>query len=156
MRAKIGGGRRAFARLLSSHRGKRGTLISLLQKTQDIFGYLPEDALVRIARTLDISPAEAYGVATFYGQFRFTPAGRHLITVCHGTACHVCGAEGISETIERLLSIRAGGTTADGRFTLRDVACLGCCSLSPVLMVNDTVHGKLTPSKLQSILAQYE
>jgi NADH-quinone oxidoreductase subunit E len=145
-----------FSRLISRYRGKRGALIPLLQKTQELFGYLPEKALLRIARSLGLSAAEVYGVATFYGQFRLKPCGRHMITVCHGTACHVAGAERISECLENLLGIRTGGTTPDGRFSLQNVACLGCCSLSPVLMVNTTAHGKLAPGKIPGILKHYE
>ncbi|MCX6354453.1 MAG: NADH-quinone oxidoreductase subunit NuoE [Candidatus Aureabacteria bacterium] len=146
---------RSFTRLLSEYRGRPGALVPLLQSTQKLFGYLPKSAMVRIAETLRISPSEVYGVATFYGQFRLAPAGKHLITVCHGTACHVCGAERISESLQRLLKIQPGGTTTDGLFTLQNVACLGCCSLSPVMMIDATVFGKLTPTALPSILKRY-
>ncbi|MCX6357286.1 MAG: NADH-quinone oxidoreductase subunit NuoE [Candidatus Aureabacteria bacterium] len=145
----------AFARVLKARRGKRGALIPLLQQSQGIFGYLPEDALTRIARALSLSPAEVYGVATFYGQFRLFPAGRHLITVCHGTACHVASAERISETIGRLLKINPGATTPDRRFTLQHVACLGCCSLSPVMMINADVYGRVAPAGIPAILERY-
>ncbi|MDD5557244.1 MAG: NADH-quinone oxidoreductase subunit NuoE [bacterium] len=141
----------AFRRLLSGAE-ESGSLIPLLQKTQGLYGYLPERALVRIARRLRLSPAQVYGVATFYGQFRLRPAGRHLVTVCHGTACHVAGAERISEALEGALGIRTGGTTPDGLFTLRNVACLGCCSLAPVMMVGETAHGRLTPAKAKAVL----
>jgi NADH-quinone oxidoreductase subunit E len=145
-----------FKKLLARYKGKRGALIPLLQKTQELFGYLPEKALRRIAKHLGLSPAQVYGVATFYGQFRLTPVGRNLITVCHGTACHVADAERISEAIERALGIETGGTTTDRRFTLCSVACLGCCSLSPVMMINKTVYGKLTPTGTSSILKKYQ
>jgi len=147
---------RSFARLLSEYRGRPGALVPLLQSTQKLFGYLPESTLVRIAETLRISPSEVYSVATFYGQFRLAPVGKHLITVCHGTACHVGGAERISESLQRLLNIQPGETTTDGLFTLQNVACLGCCSLSPVMMIDATVFGKLTPTALSSILKRYE
>lgn len=146
---------RSLERLLARYRNRRGALIPLLQATQEIFGYLPEGALVRIARSLRLSPAEVYGVATFYGQFRLTPVGKHLITVCHGTACHVAGADRISESLERALGIPTGGTTSDGLFTLRNVACLGCCSLAPVVMIDKTAHGRLTPAKAPAILGKY-
>lgn len=146
---------RRFRRLLSSLRKRPGALIPLLQGTQELFGYLPGEAMVRIARTLGLSPSEVYGVATFYGQFRLKPAGRHLVTVCHGTACHVAGAESISEAIERVLGAKTGETTPDGQFTLRDAACLGCCSLSPVVMVDKTVHGKLSATALPALLKKY-
>lgn len=143
---------RRFRSLLSSLRKRPGALIPLLQGTQELFGYLPESAMERIARALRLSPAEVYGVATFYGQFRLSPAGRNLVTVCHGTACHVAGAERITEALERALGVATGGTTADGRFTLRDAACLGCCSLSPVVMLNKTVHGKLSAASVPDLL----
>jgi len=146
---------RSFKKLLARYRGKSGALIPLLQKTQELFGCLPEKALRHIAERLGLSPAQVYGVATFYGQFRLTPVGRNLITVCHGTACHVADAERISEAIERVLGIETGGTSSDRRFTLCSVACLGCCSLSPVMMINKTVYGKLTPAGIPAILKKY-
>ncbi|MEJ2745912.1 MAG: NADH-quinone oxidoreductase subunit NuoE, partial [bacterium] len=140
---------------LSPYKGRRGSLIPLLQNTQEIFGYLTEKALRTIAESRGISLAHVYGVATFYGQFRLTPIGKNVITVCHGTACHVAGAERISEAIERELGIKTGDTTPDHRFTLCDAACLGCCSLSPVVMINKTVYGKLTPAKIPAILKKF-
>lgn len=134
------------------YKGKRGALIPLLQKTQETFGYLPEKALRSIAENRGLSLAHVLGVATFYGQFRLAPIGKNLVTVCHGTACHVAGAEQISESIERELGIQTGGTTRDLRFTLCNAACLGCCSLSPVVMIDKTVYGKLTPAKIPAIL----
>ncbi len=142
---------RRFRRLLSSLGKRPGALIPLLQQTQGIFGFLPTAAMRRIARARGIPAAEVYGVATFYGQFRLKPAGRHLLTVCHGTACHVAGAERISETVERLLGVKTGETTPDGRLTVRDAACLGCCSLSPVVMLDGAIHGKLSPAGLPAL-----
>lgn len=154
---KSSSGRREsrFRRMLAQHRGERGDLITVLQKTQSIFGYLPGRELFVIAEKLDLSIAEVYGVATFYGQFRLSPSGKYLITVCRGTACHVAGAERISEALQRILKIRPGETTADGLFTLHNAACLGCCSLSPVMMIGGDVHGKLTAVALPSILKRY-
>jgi len=146
---------RRLGRLLASMGKRPGALIPLLQGAQELFGYLPEEAMARIARALGLSPAEVYGVATFYGQFRLKPAGKHIVTVCHGTACHVAGAERISGALERALGVKAGETTRDRKFTLRDVACLGCCSLSPVMMINKTVYGKLTPAGTPAILKKY-
>ena len=143
---------RRFRRLLATLGKRPGALIPLLQQAQGIFGFLPAAAMRRIARARRISAAEVYGVATFYGQFRLKPAGRHLLTVCHGTACHVAGAEKISEAVVRLLGVKAGETTPDGRLTVRDAACLGCCSLSPVVMLDDAVHGKLSPAKLPALI----
>lgn len=146
---------RRFRRLASSLRERPGALIPLLQGAQEIYGYLPQHAMERIARLLGLSPAEVFGVATFYGQFRLKPAGKHIVTVCHGTACHVAGAEKISGALERALGVGTGETTADRRFTLREAACLGCCSLSPVVMVDKTVHGKLASAGIPALLKKY-
>lgn len=146
---------RRFRSLLSSLRRRQGALIPLLQGAQEIYGYLPVQAMERIARALRLSVSEVCGVATFYGQFRLKPAGRNIVTVCHGTACHVAGAERISGALERALGVSSGGTTADRAFTLRDAACLGCCSLSPVVMVNATVHGKLSAASVPALLKRY-
>lgn len=146
---------RRFRLLVSSLRGRPGALIPLLQGAQEIYGYLPVQAMERIARALRLSVSEVCGVATFYGQFRLKPAGRNIVTVCHGTACHVAGAERISAALERALGVSPGGTTGDGAFTLREAACLGCCSLSPVVMVNATVHGKLSAASVPALLKRY-
>jgi NADH:ubiquinone oxidoreductase subunit E len=133
----------------------RDRCVTILQKLQAVYGFLPAEALDRVVANSDITRAQIYGVATFYDQFRFTPVGRFLIRVCHGTACHVNGAKRITQAIESFLEITDGQTTPDGLFTLETVACLGCCSLSPVMMVNQTVHGRLTPKEAQSILKDY-
>lgn len=133
----------------------KGALIPILQKTQDELGYLSEDTMNYIAKRLNKSPAEIYGVATFYTQFRFTPMGKYVIRVCHGTACHVGGANVLDALLENKLGIKAGETTEDGLFTIINVACLGCCSLAPVIMINDKTYGKLTNDKLTKILDSY-
>ncbi len=156
LHSRVSAKEQCFKKLLTQYKGKRGALIPLLQKTQELFGYLPEKALRRIAESRGLSLAHVYGVATFYGRFRLTPAGKNLITVCHGTACHVAGAERISDSIERVLGIKTGGTTPDLRFTLCDAACLGCCSLSPVVMIDKTVYGKLTPARIPAILKKFQ
>ena len=135
--------------------GRRETLIPLLQAVQEAFGFLPPEALEAIGKHLGVSTAKVYGVATFYNQFRLKPVGRNIVTVCHGAACHVAGAERISEALGRALGVSPGETTGDGAFTLREAACLGCCSLSPVVMVNATVHGKLTAASVPGILKRY-
>ena len=129
-----------------------GSLITVLQKAQDIYGYLPEDVLSQIADSMNIPVARVCGVATFYTQFRFTPVGKYFIQLCKGTACHVNGAETIARTIGEELGIGDGETTADGLFSLKCVACLGCCSLSPVMMINGETYGSLTPAKVRDIL----
>lgn len=130
-------------------------LIGLLQKAQEILGYLPHWAMEEISRGTGVPEAEIYGVVTFYAQFRLSPIGRNHIKVCCGTACHVGGADAIAEETCRVLDVEEGGTTADGEFTVERVACLGCCSLAPVVMVNDTVHGRLKPQALKGIVESY-
>ena len=127
-------------------------LITILQKAQDIYGYLPKDVLYHVADHLGTTPAEVMGVATFYSQFRLTPIGKYLIMSCQGTACHVNGSARISAAISEYLGIKDGETTEDGLFTLENVACLGCCSLAPVIMINGEAYGNLTPDKAVSVL----
>ena len=130
-----------------------GSLITVLQKAQGIYGYLPADVLNYIAEQMSIPAAKVFGVATFYTQFRFKPVGKYLIMLCQGTACHVNGSLMLEKTIFDTLGIKDGETTDDGLFTLKNVACLGCCSLSPVMMINDETYGSLTPQKVRDILA---
>ena len=128
------------------------SLIPLLQKTQENFGYLPKEALEEISRYLRVPLSRVYGVATFYAQFRFEPLGKYVIKICHGTACHVNGAVNISQAITEELGIEEGQTTEDGLVTLERVACLGCCSLAPVIMINNKVFGKLMPEKVRKLM----
>jgi NADH-quinone oxidoreductase subunit E len=144
---------KAFQALLDEWKGVKGNVIPLLQKTQEIYGFLPEEAMCRIAGATGKSAAEIYGVATFYAQFRFTPMGRHVMKVCHGTACHVQGADSLDTVVEQKLGISPGATTADGEYTVERVACLGCCSLAPVVMIDGEVYGRLTGDKLGKLLA---
>lgn len=129
-------------------------LITVLQKAQDIYGYLPTDVLYEIAEKTGNSPAKVLGVATFYTQFRLKKVGKYLILLCKGTACHVNGADGIEKAIFEELGIKDGDTTDDELFSLKTVACLGCCSLSPVMMINEETYGSLTPSKTVEILRE--
>ena len=133
-------------------KGERGDLIPVLQRVQDIFGYLRPETIRSVSRWLKISENEIFGVATFYAQFRFQPPGRHTLKICHGTACHVNGAESLDTTLQMELGIGAGQTTADGEFSLEKVACLGCCSLAPVVMLDAEVHGRLTGDKLKKVV----
>ncbi len=132
----------------------KGSLITILQKTQDIYGYLPKEAIEYISRKTGIAESEIMGVATFYTQFRLTPVGKYLIMLCQGTACHVNSSELILQTIKDELGIDDGETTQDGLFSLKCVACLGCCSLSPVMMINENTYGSLTPDKTKKILRE--
>lgn len=133
-----------------------GSLITILQKTQAIYGYLSIDAINYISQQTGIKPAKIYGVATFYTQFRMNPIGKHLIMLCKGTACHVNGADAIEEAITEELNIGDGETTEDGLFTLNNVACLGCCSLAPVMMVTsvdgEETYGNLTKDSVKKAL----
>lgn len=138
--------------VLAEYKDQRGSLITILQKAQDIYGYLPTDVIYHIAEATSNTPAKVMGVATFYTQFRLQPVGKYLIMLCQGTACHVNGSEAIEAAITEELGIGDGETTDDGLFTLKCVACLGCCSLSPVMMVGDETYGSLTPEKAIGIL----
>ena len=132
----------------------QSTDLTLLQKTQDIYGYLPKEAIEKISDRMNIPESEIMGVGTFYTQFRFQPVGKYLIMLCQGTACHVNSSQLILETIKDELHINDGETTEDGLFSLKCVACLGCCSLSPVMMINDNTYGSLTPDKTKQILKE--
>lgn len=131
-----------------------GSLITILQHAQEIYGYLPMDVMYYIGEKTGNSPAKVLGVATFYTQFRTTPVGKHMIMLCQGTACHVNGAERVLKALCEELNIEDGGTTADGLFSLKTVACLGCCSLSPVMMVDEDTYGSLTPAKAVAIIRE--
>jgi NADH-quinone oxidoreductase subunit E len=141
--------------IISSYSNSKGALIPILQKAQEKFGYISEDAMKKIAEALRISKADIFGVATFYAQFRFTPVGKYLIRVCHGTACHVGGIKILDAMLEAKIGIKAGETTKDGLFSIQQVACLGCCSLAPVVMINETTYAKLTNDKLTKIIDKY-
>jgi NADH-quinone oxidoreductase subunit E len=139
-------------KLIQQHKGKKGNMIPLLQGTQEIFGYLPRKAFEKISSETGLNLSEMYGVATFYAQFRMAPVGKHIIKVCHGTACHVQNAKEISEALEEGLRVKDGETTEDRFFTLESVACLGCCSLAPVMMIGDQTFGKLTGNEAVKIV----
>ncbi|MBQ9031199.1 MAG: NADH-quinone oxidoreductase subunit NuoE [Parasporobacterium sp.] len=132
-----------------------GNLITILQNAQEIYGYLPSEIIYYVAAQTGVSPARVMGVATFYSQFRLEPVGKYLIMLCKGTACHVNGADTLEDVISNELGITNGQTTKDGLFSLKTVACLGCCSLSPVMMINDEVFGLLTSDKVISILNEF-
>ena len=145
----------AFGRMLWRHGGEPGMLIPLLQAAQDSCGYIPPLAIEQIAMATGVPASEVYGVITFYRQFRLQPLGRYVIRACKGTACHVQGAEMICRTLEEELGIREGETSEDGLFTFLEVACLGCCSLAPVVMIGDQAYGRLTPQGLRKVLRRF-
>lgn len=138
--------------ILEKYKNTKGSAISILQKTQELYGYLPPSAISYIAKATGEREAKLYGVATFYTQFRLEPVGKHLIMLCQGTACHVNGADMIEKAIEEELGIKDGQTSEDMLFTLFNVACLGCCSLAPVMMIDGETYAKLTPEKTMNIL----
>lgn len=137
---------------LQKYVGTEGSLITVLQKAQELYGWLPVDLLAYIAAKMGIKPARVLGVATFYTQFRTAPAGKNLILLCQGTACHVNGSEAIETAVCEELGVNEGEITPDGLFTYNNVACLGCCSLSPVMMIGGETYGNLTPEKAKKIL----
>jgi NADH-quinone oxidoreductase subunit E len=132
-----------------------GALIYLLQSAQDSYGYIPEKVIHYISEVVGLPAADIYGVITFYSQFRLKPLGRYVIKICEGTACHVNNAKNILRALQIELGITVGETSDDGLFSLQSVACLGCCSLAPVIMINDETHGGLTPKKIKGIIKKY-
>jgi len=140
--------------LIQKHQGKSGSLIPLLQGTQHLYGFIPEPAFEKLSQATGISKADIYGVATFYAQFRLKPVGKNIIKVCHGTACHVQNANAITDAIKDFLEVGDGETTADGEFTLESVACLGCCSLAPVMMIGENTYGKLNGKAATKVLRE--
>lgn len=142
--------------LFAEYKGKKGALIPVLQKAQNLFGYLPEEVMAAIAKGLDLPLSQVYGVATFYSQFHLKPRGKNIIRVCLGTACHVRGATKVFDKLQQELGVEKGGTTEDLMFTLEGVACIGACGLAPVIMINDDTHGRLTADSIPEILAQYK
>ena len=138
--------------LIDKLRFKKGNLIPLLQGAQDIYGYIPNVVFDKLSNETGIPLSEMYGVATFYAQFRLAPVGKHIIKVCHGTACHVQNAKALTTSLKEALKVDDGETTEDGLFTLESVACLGCCSLAPVMMIGDETFGKLNGSQAVKIV----
>ena len=140
--------------LLEKYKGKKGNLIPLLQGAQEIYGYVPREAFELISKETGTELSQIYGVATFYAQFRLNPVGKHIVKVCHGTACHVQNATLITEALEETLGVKDGETTDDMMFTLESVACLGCCSLAPVMMIGDDTYGKLDGKKAAKVIKE--
>ena len=143
---------KALSEIQTGFEGRSDELIPMLQRVQRTLGYLPERALVEIAHLTRLPTATVFGVATFYEQFRFHPAGKHIIRVCRGTACHVRGSDRILEDIETRFQLAPGGTSDDRLFTLETVACFGSCALAPVVLVDDSVKGRMNPAKTREAL----
>ena len=142
--------------ILSSYQGSEDELIPILQQVQEQYGYLPEAAIKQIAKFLHLPEITIFGVATFYAQFKLVPTGRNIIKVCKGTACHVRGGSRILAELEKRLGIKSGETTEDCECSLETVACFGACALSPVMVINDKVQGRMTTQKVQNALCEID
>jgi NADH-quinone oxidoreductase subunit E len=138
--------------ILTQDRKHRRFLISLLQAVQQKLGYIPKESMLKIAEFLNVPGAAVYGIATFYNQFRFTPLGKHAVNVCMGTACHLAGGRLVLEAMARELKIEVGGITEDREFSLDRVACIGCCALAPVVVINGTVYPGMNAQKVEEVL----
>lgn len=134
---------------------ERNGLIPILLEIQKEFGYLPKEALKKVATFLNMKPIEVWGVATFYNQFRLVPLGKNHIKVCMGTACHLAGGRLVLEALERELHLKVGETSEDGQFSLERVACIGCCMLAPVIVIKDKIYPKMSPFKVEESLLPY-
>lgn len=140
--------------VFENYKKENGNIITVLQGAQEVYGYLPVEVLKLIADRTGNKRAKVYGIATFYSQFRLTPRGKYIILQCQGTACHVNGSEAVSNALCEELGINPGETSSDNMFTLEDVACLGCCSLAPVIMINGEAYGNLTPDSARKIVKE--
>jgi NADH:ubiquinone oxidoreductase subunit E len=141
-----------LAKILLKYHKKKEDLISLLQEIQEEFGYLPRIVLHALSKEIHVPEHEIFGVATFYSQFTFNQPGRHKIRICQGTACHVRGAAGILEELQRDIKIKPGSTSKDGEFSLETVMCLGACALGPIVVLDEEYHGQMTPLKVQKLI----
>lgn len=140
--------------IIQKYAGKKGNLIPLLQATQNLYGYIPAEAFHKLNQDAGLELNEMYGVATFYAQFRLQPVGKHIVRMCHGTACHVQNVSQVTAGVLDFLEIKDGETTQDELFTLETVACLGCCSLAPVMMIGEETYGKLNASQAVKIIKE--
>ena len=145
-----------FEEVMQGFSGKQSELIPILQKLQASYGYLPEDVIARLSERTGMFVSQIMGVATFYSQFRLEPVGKNVVKICFGTACHVIGAENIADAICHELGIALGETTEDRMFTVESVACIGCCSLAPVITINEETHGRLTPETARAAIRDFK
>ncbi|MBC7222283.1 NADH-quinone oxidoreductase subunit NuoE [Candidatus Bipolaricaulota bacterium] len=148
--------KRGWLREFQGFPRNESSVIPLLQLVQEREGFIPPEAVRAISRYTGVSEAQVYGVATFYAQFRFQPRGKHLIRLCQGTACHVQGADVILDHLKEKLGVKEGETTKDGLFTLEVVRCLGCCSLAPVMMIDNETYGRLDRRTVDKVLSSYQ
>ena len=143
--------------IIAKHREKDGNIISLMQDTQEEFGYIPREAVTYLSKSLDIAPSRFYGVLTFYSQFHLKPRGKNIVSVCCGTACHVKGGSKISERVQRDLGVSADGeTTEDRKFTFEVVRCVGACSIAPVVLVNSRAYAEMTPDGTSKLIKRLQ
>ncbi len=143
-------------KIIEEYKGTKGSMIPVLQKIQEEYGYLQEAVVYLVAESLNVSASEVIGIATFYAQFHMKPRGKHIIRVCCGTACHVKNAKGLSAKVQDKFKLKKDETTEDKMFTLEEVSCLGACGIAPVVVVDKEVHGTLSPDKLDEILEEYK
>ncbi|HEX7411525.1 MAG TPA: NAD(P)H-dependent oxidoreductase subunit E [Bacteroidales bacterium] len=141
--------------ICKSFNNEKGELINVLHKVQSVFGYLPAEVQEVVAKELNTSVAQVYGVVSFYSFFTMLPRGEHPISICLGTACYVRGAEKVLDEFKRSLKIQVGETTADGKFSLSCLRCVGACGLAPVVLVGDKVYGRVAPDGVKAILAEF-
>jgi NADH-quinone oxidoreductase subunit E len=144
-----------LSRILERHGGEQKGLIPILLEIQEEFGYLPKEAMLRVAEFGGMKPVEVWGVATFFNHFRLTPLGKNHVKVCMGTACHLAGGRLVLEALERELKLKVGETSSDGEFSLERVACIGCCMLAPVAVIKDKIYPKMSSFKVEEALIPY-
>lgn len=147
--------RSALMEIVGKYKSQKGSLIPVLQNIQEYLGYISKESVEFVSEQLNYPESDIYGVVTFYAQFKLEKPGKHSIKVCQGTACHVIGADTVRDVIFKELNLKKYGTTEDMKFTVEEVACLGCCSLAPVIMIDGQVFGKLTMDKIKKILNSY-
>ena len=155
LRGQEGTSEERLNEILSSYHGEKEELVPILQQVQQVFGYLPEPAMKRIAKFLKLPESTVFGVGTFYAQFKLVPSGRNIIRVCRGTACHVRGGARILREVEKRLGIKPGESTPDLEYGLETVACIGACALAPTMVINNETHGQMTTKKAIEVLDQF-
>jgi NADP-reducing hydrogenase subunit HndA len=146
----------ALLKVIADHKEEKGALMPILQKAQDIYGYLPIEVQTIISNEMNVPLEKVYGIVTFYSQFSLNPKGKFNVSVCLGTACYVKGSGDLFNKLQEMLGVEDGGCTKDGKFSLESCRCIGACGLAPVLTINEDVYGKLTVDDLEGILAKYE
>ena len=144
-----------LAKFIEDTKDEKGATMPIMQQAQKLFGCVSLEVQEFISAKTGVPVAELYGIATFYAQFTLEPKGEYVISVCQGTACYVKGGAAVLDEVKNTLGIDAGQTTADGKFSIQDTRCLGCCGLAPVMTINDDVYGRLTPDQVKGILAKY-